>query len=222
MGLYLFDVYRSPNIGNFVKANDKFVLVPTGLAPTKTEKLASNLGLTNICYTSIASSRLLGPLVAMNNNGALVSRIAEDYEIGELKSQTGITVERFNSKFTAVGNLVAANDKAAIASPILDNLALSQVKDVLGVEVVRMAFHEYYQVGALMVATNSGAAVYPRLTEAEVEQVSQVLKIEAQPTPVNGGVIFVASGLVANSKNAVAGNFTTGPELVFLTRALGV
>ena len=41
------------------------------------------------------------------------------------------------------------------------------------------------------------------------------------PTPVNRGVP-VALGLVANSKNAIVGSQTTGPELVFITRALKV
>jgi translation initiation factor 6 len=49
-----------------------------------------------------------------------------------------------------------------------------------------------------------------------------VLGVEAYPTSVNRGVPYVASGLVANSRNAVAGSQTTGPELVFITRALGV
>ncbi len=39
---------------------------------------------------------------------------------------------------------------------------------------------------------------------------------------VNRGVPYVASGLVANSNNAIVGSQTTGPELVFITRALGV
>ena len=96
------------------------------------------------------------------------------------------------------------------------------MKDVLGVETHRLAIKDYVQVGALIVATNGGAAVYPKLTEKEVEEVGAVFKVEAYPTSVNGGVPFLSSGVVANSTNAVAGNLTTGPELVFLTRALNV
>ena len=39
---------------------------------------------------------------------------------------------------------------------------------------------------------------------------------------MNGGIPLPASGVVANTKNAVAGYLTTGPELIFLTRALNV
>ncbi len=221
MGLHLVDIYRSPNIGVFLKANDRFILVPKGLAQTKCEKLSSSLEVSAV-PTSIAESRLLGPLVSMNNSGILVSRLAESTELTEIRSATGMNVSRLESRFTAVGNLVAANDKFAIVSPVLDADAVSQVKDALGTEVERMPIGEYIQVGSLIVATNRGAAVYPGLDEQEVDRIGSLFGVEAHPTSVNRGVPYVASGVVANSKNAVVGSQTTGPELVFITRALSV
>ncbi len=221
MGLHLIDIYRSPNIGVFLKASDRFLLVPKGLAQTKTDKFCSSLGVTAV-PSSVGDSRLLGPLVAMNGNGMLLSRLAEDYEVSELKSATGLNVQRFESKLTAVGNLVVANDRCALISPILDGRAASQVKDVLGTEVERTHIGEYYQVGSLVVATNRGAAVYPGLDEKEVARLGSLLGVDAYPTSVNRGVPYVASGIVANAKNAVVGSQTSGPELVFITRALSV
>jgi translation initiation factor 6 len=221
LGIHILDVYRSPNIGIFLKANDKYLLVPKGLAPTKSQKLREALGV-SLCHASLAGSRLLGPLAVMNNTGALVSRLAEDHEIKEIAIVTGLNVARLESKYTAVGNLIAANDRGAIVSPIIDQRSLVQVRDILGAEPLRMAFHEYAQVGAMMTATNKGAAVYPKLSEEEVAMISNVLQAEAYPTSVNGGVPFVSAGLVANSANAIVGNLTTGPELMFLTRALRV
>jgi len=81
------DIYRSPNIGIFLKTNDKLLLAPRGLAPSKGEKLKEALGV-SVCYTSIAGSRLLGPLAAMNNNGILVSRLTEDVEMREIAAAT--------------------------------------------------------------------------------------------------------------------------------------
>ena len=221
MGLHLVDIYRSPNIGIFMKANDSFVLIPKGLAQTKSEKLSSGLEATAV-PASISESRLLGPLVSMNNKGVLVSRLSEDRELREIGSATGLNVARLNSRFTAVGNLVAANDKFAVVSPLLDGNAVSQVKDVLGVEVEVMPIGEYTQVGSLIVATNKGVAVYPGLEDKEIERLGQLYGVPAGATSVNRGVPYVASGVVANSKNAVVGSQTTGPELVFITRALSV
>jgi len=221
MGLHLIDIYRSPNIGIFMRANDRFLLVPKGLAQTKVDKLCQSLGVAAV-PTSIAESRLLGALATMNSNGILVSRLAEEVEVSEIRAATGMSVARLDSKMTAVGNLVVANDRCALVSPILDARAVAQVKDVMGTEVLRTAIGEYYQVGSLVVATNTGAAVYPGLDEKEVGRLSTALGVDAYPTSVNSGVPYVASGLIANSKNAVAGSQTTGPELVFITRALGV
>ena len=221
MGLHLIDIYRSPNIGIFLRANDRFILVPKGMAQTKADKLSESLKVTAV-PASIGESRLLGALAAMNNNGILVSRLVEDYEVSELMAATGLNVSRLDSKMTAVGNLVAANDRFALASPILDDRALSQIRDVLGTEVERVPIGEYHQVGSLVVATNTGAAVYPGLDEKEVARLGEMLGVDAYPTSINSGVPYVASGLVANSKNAIAGTQTTGPELVFITRALSV
>jgi translation initiation factor 6 len=221
MGLHLIDIYRSPNIGVFLKTNDRFLLVPKGLAQTKLDKLSAGLGVRAV-PCSIGESRLLGPLVSMNGKGIVVSRLAEQSEIAELASATGLNVARLESKFTAVGNLVAANDKRALVSPILETKAVEQVQDILGIEAQRTPIGEYIQVGALVVATNNGAAVYPGLDEREVEKLGSFMGVEAYPTSVNSGVPFVASGIVANSKNAVVGTQTTGPELVFITRALAV
>ena len=221
MGLHLIDIYRSPNIGVFLKGNEKFLLVPKGLAQTKAEKLCADLQVSAV-PASIGESRLLGPLASMNSNGILVSRLAENAEVHELRAATGLNVSRLESRLTAVGNLVVANDRCALVSPAFDHFALSQIRDILGTEVERMPIGEYHQVGSFVVATNGGAAVYPGLDEKEVKRIGSLLGVDAYPTSVNSGVPYVASGLIANSRNAIAGSQTTGPELVFITRALGV
>ena len=215
------DIYRSPNIGIFMRANETHLLVPKGLAQPKTDKLCESLKVTAV-PTSIGESRLLGALSVMNSNGLIVSRLAEEYEINEIKSATGLNIGRLESKLTAAGNLLVANDRGALASPLLDARALNQVRDVLGTEVETAPIGEYHQVGSLVVATNKGAAVYPGLDEKEVARIGSLLGVDAYPSSVNRGVPYVASGIVANSGNAVVGSQTSGPELVFITRALSV
>jgi translation initiation factor 6 len=221
LGLHLVDIYRSPNIGIFLRANDKVLLVPKGIASTKSEKLAADLDV-ELCQTSVGGSRLLGPLVAMNNKGVIASRMIEDYEIEEISSSTGLKVSRLESRFTAIGNLVAANDNGGVVSPVLEPHAVEQIKAVLGIKAHVMSIADYAQVGAMVVATNTGAAVSPRADEEEGNKIGGILGVDASASSVNGGIPFPASGVVANTRNAVAGYLTTGPELIFLTRALRV
>jgi len=221
LGIHRFDVYRSPNIGIFLKANDNFLFIPKGFADSKAEKLQSFLNVQCV-RASIAQTRLLGPLSVINNNGIVVPRIAEDYEVQELKKATDMNVERVQLKMTALGNLIVANDRAGLASPIIPKESLRQIQDVLGVPFEHMSIDTYHQVGALVVSTNVGAVVHPKTSEREMDLIKDSLKVDVEAATVNGGVPFVASGVIANSKSAVVGTLTTGPELIMLSRAFKI
>ncbi|HET6779721.1 MAG TPA: translation initiation factor IF-6 [Nitrososphaera sp.] len=210
-------MYKSPNIGIFVKANDSIILVPYGFAETKTEKLADYLQVSKV-YASVAGTRLLGPMTAMNNNGILLPQIASDEEVQMLKQSSQLNVERMKSKFTAIGNLIATNDNGAIVSPLFKGEINRQVHDVLGVQANSMTVGGFVQTGSMVVATNDGAGVHPKATEDEVKEISEILQVPAEPVTVNGGVPFLSSGIIANMKSVVVGNLTSGPELIMLSR----
>src|ERR671936_779489 len=105
LGIYKYDVYKSPNIGLFIKANDGSIMIPFGFAETKITKLTHYLQTQKKIFVSIAGTRLIGPMTVMNNNGILLPSIASDEEMYILKQASGLNVERLRSKFTAIGNL---------------------------------------------------------------------------------------------------------------------
>ena len=216
MEIYRYTFYKSPNIGIFVRANDSVMLIPQGFAETKSDKLAEYLQVRPV-QTSIAGTRLIGPMSVMNNNGILLPALADDEEVAWLRQSTGLRVERLSSKFTAVGNLIAANDNGALVSPLLEE-AESQVQDVLGVPTHSIGISGFVQTGAVVVATNAGAAVHPKATEDEVKAVSEALQVPAEPLTINGGVPFLSSGIVGNTKTVIVGSLTSGPELIMLSR----
>jgi len=205
----------------FIKCNDKFLLIPKGLTKTKISKFSSYLGVDAI-KTSISGLRLLGPLVAMNNNGILVSRLAEDEELIEIKRETDLPIERADTKYTSIGNLMVVNDNGAIISEVLPNNLVKLIVDVLDVPVDVMSIANYYQVGSMAVATNMGAVIHPRASEDEIERVKEILKVDVEPSTVNNGIPYISSGITANSKNAIVGSLTNGPELSILSRILKV
>jgi translation initiation factor 6 len=217
MAIYQYTAYKSPNIGIFVKANDSIVLVPYGFAETKTAKLAEYLQVKEI-HTSVAGTRLLGPMTVMNNNGILLPSIASDEELKMLKQVSKLNVERLSSKFTAIGNLIATNDNGAIVSPLFQGEIDQQVQDVLGVPVQTMTIGGFVQSGSMIIATNVGAGVHPNATEEEIKTVSEALQVPAEPVTVNGGMPFLSSGVITNSKAVIVGTLTTGPELIMLSR----
>jgi translation initiation factor 6 len=219
--IHKYDVYRSPNVGLFTRTNDKTLLLPFGFADTKTKKLKEYLNVKEIIHVSIAGTRLIGPMTVMNNNGILLPSTVSDEEIQILK-QTGLSVERLNSKFTAIGNLISANDKGAIVSNLFGEEVDQDIEDTLGVPIQRMSIGGFVQVGSMIVATNAGAIIHPNANDAEINRISEILQIEVEPATVNGGSPFLSSGLIANFSSVIVGSLTTGPELIMISRALKV
>ncbi len=216
MSIYKYRVYRSANIGIFIRTNDDYIFIPKGFAHSKASRLEEFLSVKSI-RVSIAHTRLLGPLMVANNHGIVTASIVDEDELNTFKA-TGLKVARLNSRLTAVGNLVAANDRAAIVSTLLDG-SIDLIRDALGVKVVPMSIASYHQVGAVLSCTNKGAVIHPNASNEEIERVSSILEVDVEPATVNGGVPFVSSGIVANSKAVVVGSLTTGPEMVMLSRA---
>jgi translation initiation factor 6 len=217
LGIYRYSYYKSPNIGLFAKTNDRIIILPFGFAKTKTAKLMEYLGVEEELYTSVANTRLIGPMTAMNNNGILVPSIATDEEILILEG-TGLNVDRLKSRFTAIGNLISTNDNGALVSPLFKGEVDQQVGDALGVPVHSMAVGGYIQTGSMIVATNSGAVVHPKATEEEIKVISETLQVQVEPVTVNGGTPFLSSGILANSKSVIVGTSTSGPELIMFSR----
>lgn len=219
--IHKYDVYRSPNVGLFLRTNNDTLLLPFGFAETKAKKLKEYLDVEKIIHVSIAGTRLIGPMTVMNNNGILLPSTVSDDEIRILK-QTGLNVDRLKSKFTAIGNLISANDKGALVSNLFKGEADQNIKDILGVPLQTFSIGGYVQVGSMIVATNAGAIVHPIANDSEISTISEILQIEAEPATVNGGSPFLSSGIIANFSSVIVGNLTTGPELIMISRALKV
>ena len=215
------NVYSNPNIGIFLRSNDSHVLIPQGLSKNKVNIIKKYLDVSSLT-TSIGGSHLIGALTAMNNNAIMVSKLTENYEIKKIEKQTGLNVVKLESKFTAIGNLIAANDKGAIVSTLLTEKNVKQISESLQVPVKKMNISSINLVGALINATNKGAIVHPGITEKEISIVSEVLKVNVEPATVNSGTPYVSSGIIANSKNILVGNQTSGPELLILSKAFGI
>jgi len=217
LGIFRYDIYKSPNVGIFAKSNDSIVLLPYGYAETKSKKLIEYLEVDPI-FISIAGNRIIGPMVALNNNGMILPSSASDDEIRYLKQMTGLNIIRLDSKLTAIGNLISVNDHGAIISPLLKGEFDKQIEDALGITVNTMSVADFNQTGSVLVSNNFGAAIHPKASEKEIEIASSILKVEVEPLTINGGIPYLSSGIICNSKSLVVGSLTTGPELIMLSR----
>jgi translation initiation factor 6 len=90
------------------------------------------------------------------------------------------------------------------------------------VEAVKGEVYGLPFVGSLVVATNKGAIAHPKITEQEREKIQEILQVPVSVGTVNGGVPYPKSGLLANSNGAIAGNLTSGPELMEISQTMGL
>jgi translation initiation factor 6 len=218
LDIFKYDVYRGPNIGIYTKVNDSFVFVPNGFATTKAKTLATYLKVEYL-FASVANTRLLGPLMAVNNHGMMLPSTCSEYEVQYLKKSTKLNVGVLDIKHTALGNLMCVNDKGGILSPKIPKEALKSIQDVLGIETIQKKIAGYHQAGVMICANNTGGIIHPETDDEDIKSVSDILKVKLEPATINGGIPYISSGILANNKAVVVGNLTNGPEIMMLTRA---
>jgi len=219
--IYLLDTFGSASIGVYIRVTENFVIVPKQVPPTKIRKLEEWFK-TRIVKTNIGGSVLVGSLVCANSNGIVLPRFVWEEEIEALKSLRDVNITVMDTKRTAYGNLVLANDHGAIVDPRLSRKVVKVISDTLGVEAVPGEIAGLPYVGSLTTATNKGVMAHPLIKPEEEEMLRDVLKVHVGVGTVNCGIPYIATGLIGNSKVAVAGSLTTGPELFMIGQALGV
>ena len=217
--LQKFDLNRNPYIGVFCRVNENLLVAPYNALSGQLERIANALEV-DIVQFSVGSSTLIGSLVCMNSNGALLANLAAKSEVKKLgeRLKTEILPDRLN----AAGNNILANDNGALINPDYSRKAVECIEDVLGVEVVRGTVAGMNIVGAFAVATNKGALCHPHATETELKAIEEVLQVPTMIGTVNYGAPVIGACILANSKGAVVGTPTTTVELGRVEEALGL
>lgn len=208
----------SPNIGVFAVANENLAFVAHDAVDEFVGDIQGTLDV-EVIRTTVADSFVVGSLVAMNSNGAIVSGLAGERELDVIRSK--IPVALLHDKLNAAGNNILVNDRGAIVNPDVDSKSLKEIEDILGVECVRSTIADINTVGSVCRVTNKGAAVHPETTEKDIKLIKDVLKVDSvEKLTLNHGCRFIAPCVLANSKGALVGDITTPIEMGKLEDAL--
>ncbi|MEM1777663.1 MAG: translation initiation factor IF-6 [Acidilobaceae archaeon] len=212
----------NPNIGVYIHASDNYVIVPPGVGEKEIKLVSEVLNVDNIVETTIFSMRLIGVLVAGNNNGLLLPRTINDDEYRRIREALrDINIAVLDTNENALGNLVASNSRAAVIYQYADSKTTKIIEDTLGVEVIKMQICNVSVVGSVLVVTDRGGLVCPEASDDEVKNLNSIFKVPVLQGTVNFGVSFIRVGLIANSMGAIVGEDTTGPEIARIQSALG-
>lgn len=213
------ELQGSPHVGVFAKASEGVAIVPVPTPPEAGVRLADALRVDAVPLT-IGGSTILGACIALNSHGAVVADFMGWDEAAVLQKR-GLAVAFLGGTWNAAGNNVLANDLGAVVNPDLDDAAVGEIARALDVPVQRGTVAGHKTVGSACLATNKGVLCHPKVSEAEVAVLESVLRVPVEIGTVNHGVPYIGAGLVANSKGAVIGGLTTGPEMNRIEDALG-
>lgn len=199
------------------------MIIPPQIPRHKAERVGKWLK-TDMVQTMIGKSVLIGALACANSNGMLLPHFVREEEIKTLQNSCGknFNLTIMETRRTAYGNMVLTNDKGAIVDPRLKAKDIKIISDTLDVEVVPGEIAGLPYVGSLATATNNGILAHPLIKEEEKKLIEEVMKTPVDVGTINCGVPYVGTGLIANTKAAVAGFLTTGPEMFIIGQVLDV
>jgi len=216
----LISYNKNPNIGVVARVNDSIALLPSLCSEDFSSAVSRELKVevikTNICGTS-----LIGSMTVMNNAGVLLPKFVYNEEIEVIK-KSNLNVGILRDRLTALGNLILFNDRGAIVYRNFTRGSIKAMEDVLDLEVEKGNIAGFRTIGSIGVATNKGAIVHPLARADDIERIESVLKTDVDVGTVNRGTGFVRTGILANTKNVLLGDRTTGPEITRIEDALGL
>jgi translation initiation factor 6 len=226
MTILQYQIFGQNSVGVFLTVNNRFGLIPPTLIKAAEEKV-KNVFNEPLYPLSINNSNLLGVYSVSNINGIIIPHIIREDELETLQSY----IDRMDGSFeigilksldNAFGNMILCNDKGAIISSFLKDYR-QIIEDILGVETEIFEYADNYLPGSIGVANNKGCLVHPLSSDEEIEQISEILKVEeTDVSTVNRGVPYLSSGAVINDNSGLFGLACTGPEMMRLTNVLNL
>ena len=209
----------SPYLGVYLRASESVAFVPPSTPALLQRDLERILGVA-IHPATVASSELLGALLAFNSNGIVVGDPLDLSERARLGSLAPVTELRV--RFNALGNNILVNDHGALVHPEFSDDVIHRISTALKVPARRGTLAGLGTVGMAGAVTNRGLVVHPKTTESEAAHAEEVLGVPVHRSTANFGVAIVGACLVANGRGIVTGSATTPVEIVHLQEGFQV
>lgn len=221
MSISRLSLYGNPNIGAFTFSTDTYALVPPDIPESTLREFSETLGVPAY-RTTVSGSVLIGIFTIGNSRGIILPGTANEMEIQQIASQTGVPVAVYEGKVNALGNMVLIGEKAALVGKGADRKLIDLIRAHLGVEVYEGTVAGIGMPGVCAVANKRGIVAHPLTKAQEIEALSKIFNIPVDVSTVNCGFPYLRVGITANSYGAVVGLDTTGPEMARIESSLGL
>ena len=206
-------------MGVFCRSNDKYAFIQKGLTKKVKNKVSSVLEV-ELIEISIAESSIVGSLLAINSNGAVVCDFIDEKSRNIIKD-LGFSLKVISDKFNAAGNDILVNDYGCLVHPDVKDKTIKNIKKTFDVPTCRGTIAGLKTVGMAAVVNNNGLLCHPKVTEDEKKELEKIFNVPVMIGTINHGSPVIGSGMSANNKGAIIGNLTTGIEMGRIEEALG-
>lgn len=206
----LSSYYGNPYIGVYCAASEGVSFIPVDSPRTLARDIEEALGV-EVVRCNIASTNLLGALLAMNSHGAVITSMASKEEKEFIAGRLPVYV--IEDRLNASGNNILANDKGALVNPDIGKKVLKKIEQTLQVEVAQGTIAGHKTVGSVCAATNRGVLCHPAASDQDLEMLRSVLRVPTAIGTLNYGTPLVGACMVANSRGAAVGFRSTPIEL---------
>ncbi len=215
----LSDYNGNPYIGVYCAVNESVAFVPVDSSQSLLDGISEALQVeAEVC--TISGTNVIGALLAMNSNGAVVTSLISGEELARISRR--LPVYPIDDKLNACGNNILVNDRGAVVNPDIGRAALREIERVLQVDVVQGTVAGHRTAGSACVATNKGVLCHPSASADELAMIESVLKVPTRIGTLNYGTPLVGACMVANSKGAAIGFRSTPIELGRVEDTLGL
>jgi translation initiation factor 6 len=205
-------------VGIYATANEAMALVPNDSDDRFLEDISTAL-VVKCSRGTIASTNLIGALVAMNSYGVAVTNFTTDEEI---KVFSSLNLVRLEDRLNACGNNILVNDTGCLVNPEMSDRTVQALEKVFNVEVFRGTVAEQNTVGSVCKVTNKGLICHPAASEADLKMLKDIFKLSPKITTLNYGSPYVGASILANSKGGVVGSRSTPIEQGRVEEALDI
>lgn len=211
------DFNGDSNLGLHAEVTENFCVVNPGLSEKCYEKISRVLQVDPI-KIPITGSHMSGIFCAGNSNGVALPKNTADREVEALEDE-GMDCTVVEAKQTALGNLILVNESACVVSPRLEGV-MDELEDCFKVPVRTAEIAGMDLLGTSAVANGNGLLSHRDTLEKEMEVLEEHFGTMCGIGTINFGSTFVGACMLANSRGALVGTDTTGPELGRIDEAL--
>ncbi|MBU0471266.1 MAG: translation initiation factor IF-6 [Nanoarchaeota archaeon] len=219
MGTRLIGFNKNPNIGLYVFATDKYLLVGKEINQKSVEEL-EELFKVPVHKINIAGTSLLGVFISGTEELLLIPSITLESEKKELE-KLGLNYKVFETDLTCLGNNIIMNENGVLVNPDFSNQEIKTLKNIFDLPVKKISIANTETPGACIVIRNKKALIHRDAATAEIKEIEKILKVKTIPSTINMGVPYMKSGIICNDQGLAIGELSGPAEIMNAEEGLG-